>query len=86
MNAKLVTDVEQIGLDEIVMKEYSLVIDGVIEIPQDNDEKTFFDGLLDAIIEYVEQHGAYAGLSMVHHEYVEDDIETNGAANGKQAT
>ncbi len=36
-------------------------------------EKSFFDGLLDAMLEYVEKHGASAGVSMSHKEYVDDD-------------
>ncbi len=55
------------------MKEYSLVIDGVIEMQESLDEESFFDGLLDAIIEYVEKYDAFAGLSMSHREYVEGD-------------
>ena len=47
------------------------------------DEKSFFDGLPDAMIEYVEKHGAFAGLSMSHREYVDDDTE---GADGKKAT
>ena len=52
--------------------EYSVVIDGVIEIPQNLNEETFFDGLLDAIIEYAEKHNTTAGLSMEHGEYIEE--------------
>jgi len=74
---------EPIVLEESVMKEYSLVIDGVIEMVNDIDEKMFFDGLLDTIIEYVERYNAFAGLSMSHKEYEyvdEDDAEeTHGA-------
>ena len=45
-------------------KEYSLVIDGVIEIKAGVEAKSFFDGLLDAVLAYVEQHEGMAGLSM----------------------
>ena len=55
-----------------VNTEYSVVIDGIIELPENLDEETFFDGLLDAIIEYVEKHNAIAGLSMEQGEYIEE--------------
>ena len=48
----------------------------------DTNAKTFFDGLLDVIIDYVEEHNAFAGLTMSHkaYEYVEeDDNETSDA-------
>jgi hypothetical protein len=69
---------------EAAATEYSLSIDGVIEAPQALDEKSFFDGLLDLIIDYVEKHGAAAGLSMTHKEYAEEDNE--GEANGGSTT
>ena len=53
--------------------EYSVVIDGVIELPQNLDQESFFDGLLDTIIEYTEKYNAIAGLSMSHSEYVEEE-------------
>lgn len=52
------------NLDDSSTKEYSLVIDGVIEITTDVEPKPFFDGLLDVILAYVEQHESTAGLSM----------------------
>lgn len=56
--------------DETV--EYTIVIDGVIDLPQKLDKESFFDGLLDMIIEYTEKYNAIAGLSMSHNEYVEE--------------
>ena len=58
--------VKPVDLDHTVTKEYSLIIDGVIEVEGRTEVKTFFDGLLDAVIEYVEKHNAVAGLSMSH--------------------
>ncbi|MDP1624588.1 MAG: hypothetical protein Q8L64_02345 [bacterium] len=85
MTTELMTEagVEQTILDEPAMKEYSVVMDGVIEIVKGLDEKSFFDGLLDTMIEYIEKHGAFAGLSMSHREYVDDDTE---GTDGKEAT
>ena len=51
--------------------EYSVTLDGIIELPQNVDEESFFDALLDTIIEYAEKHKAIAGLSMEHGEYIE---------------
>jgi len=67
--------VKRSTLYEPAMKEYSVVMDGVIEIMEGTDEKSFFDGLLDAMLEYVEKHGAFAGVSMSHKEYADDDKE-----------
>ena len=85
MTTELMTEagVGQTILDEPAMKEYSVVIDGVIEMVKGLDEKSFFDGLLDTMIEYIEKHGAFAGLSMSHREYMDDDIEVT---DGKEAT
>jgi hypothetical protein len=55
-------------------KEYNLLIDGVVECPATVDSKFFFDGLLDAIIDYVEKHEAMAGLGMSYQAY-DDAIE-----------
>ena len=52
--------------------EYSVVIDGIIELRENLDQESFFDGLLDAMIEYAEKHNAIAGLSMEHGEYIEE--------------
>ena len=51
---------------EVVRQEHELKIDRVIEVPEDQDPKAFFDGLLDVLIEYVEQHRGLAGLGMSH--------------------
>ncbi len=76
-------DLQQVIFDEPALKEYSIVIDGVIEMPDVPGEKLFFDGLLDTLIEYVEKHGAFAGLSMTHKEYLHED---NGETDGDKAT
>jgi hypothetical protein len=68
--------------DELLRQEYSLVIDGVIAIPTDIDPDTFFDGLLDKLIEYVEEHHGVAGLGMSHKEY-EDQPEDELADDDK---
>ncbi len=85
MTTELMTEmnVREIVSAKQVMKEYSVSIDGVIEVPESLDQKSFFDGLLDAIIEYVEKHDAFAGLSMSHKEYVEDN--DNEDLNDEQA-
>ena len=57
---------EHAVIQQIETREYSVSIDGVVEIEKYTDLKSFFDGLLDAIIDYVEQHDAMAGLSMVY--------------------
>jgi hypothetical protein len=58
---------------EAVTREYSVTIDGVVELQADADSKLFFDGLLDAVIDYVEKHQAIAGLAMSHREYADWD-------------
>ena len=63
--------------------EYSVVIDGVVEMETGVDDKAFFDGLFDAIIEYVEKHNASAGLSISHKKYTEENND-NGAANDRE--
>ncbi|MEW5985686.1 MAG: hypothetical protein AB1791_03545 [Chloroflexota bacterium] len=70
--------------DETTTTEYTLVLDGVIEIPDSTDIQLFFDGLLDAIIDYVESYNALAALGMSYKPYLdlegddagEDDAET----------
>jgi hypothetical protein len=62
----------QVIAEEQRMTEYNLNVDGVIELPENVDAKTFFDGLLDKIIEYVEAHGAFAGLGMSYKEYQDE--------------
>ena len=80
MTTELMTgaEVTRTTLYEPVMKEYSVVMDGVIEVMEGTDEKSFFDGLLDAMIAYVEKHGAFAGLSLSHKEYADDENQMNG--------
>ena len=77
---KIKPDLQPAFFAEPARKEYSVDIDGVIEVPENLDDKSFFDGLLDALIDYVEKQGAFAGLSMRHHEYVDE-----GEADGKVA-
>ena len=76
--------VKPVDLDDTVTKEYSLIIDGVIEVEGRTEVKSFFDGLLDAVIEYVEKHNAVAGLSMSHKEY--RDLEGNEQMDGPETT
>lgn len=71
--------------EQLTLKEYSLLIDGVIEIKSDEDVNSFFAGLLDAILEYIEQHDAQAGLTMSHQVYIEEDEEV-GVNNGTART
>ena len=54
-----------------------------IEMVKRLDEKSFFDGLLDTMIEYNKKHGALASLSKSHREYVDDDTK---GTDGKEAT
>jgi hypothetical protein len=60
-----------------------VVIDGVIEMLRGQAGKSFFDGPLDTMIEYIEKHSAFEGLSISHREYVDDYTEVT---NGKEAT
>ena len=82
MSIKLAT--KPVLLDEVATKEYSLLIDGAIELKCHTNKDMFFDGLLDAVIAYVEQHNGLAGLGMYYKEYEytnEHDIEVS---NGKK--
>lgn len=65
------TETENVASQEQDTSEYSVRVDGVIEIPLGVDAKQFFDGLLDKIIEYVEAHGAFAGLGMSYDNSIE---------------
>ncbi|HID51045.1 MAG TPA: hypothetical protein EYP41_03285 [Anaerolineae bacterium] len=81
MAIDLATEIKQIASDEPAMKEYSVIIDGIIEMTGNIDEKSFFNGLLDVIIDYVEKHEALAGISMSHKICDElDNGEVDGAA------
>ena len=75
MAVDLATETQQIVSNEPAAKEYSVVIDGVIEMAENIDEKTFFDGLLDVIIDHVEKYEALAGISMSYKIYDELDEE-----------
>ena len=68
--------IDSIDVEETATKEYSLLIDGVLELEIGTNIKSFFDGLLDTIIEYVERHNGVAGLSLSHREY--DARESDG--------
>ena len=74
MSIKLAT--EPVLLDHIENKEYSLSIDGVIELHCQINKKMFFDQLLDTVIEYVEHHNGLAGLAMSYKEYEEISDES----------
>jgi len=74
---------KQVVLRHVKTQEYAVSVDGVIEIEENLEPKIFFDGLLDAIIKYVERHNATAGLTMTYEEYAETDDnfgENNGGA------
>jgi hypothetical protein len=77
MLAEPLADKKKVPLTSLENIEYSLTLDGVIELPQNLDAESFFDGLLDTLIEYAEKYNAVAGLSMEHGEYIEalDDEE-----------
>ncbi len=66
MKLKLAT--EPAILQEPLMREYSLSINGVIEIMTHINDETFFDGLFDTMIEYVEGRHGFAGLTMSHNQ------------------
>ena len=74
-----------IAPEEKIMAEYNLNVDGVIELPVNANVKVFFDGLLDRIIEYVEAHGAFAGLGMSYKEYQDEDYDDE-ATDDKETT
>ncbi len=67
--------------------EYTLTIDGVVELPTSVDPRAFFAGLLEHILAYVEAFDGLAGLTMQHAPYTsaadEDDEEgETSAQNG----
>ena len=87
MNTELETKVkpQKIVAAESAATEHSVTIDGVIEIDSNIDDKVFFDGLFEAIIEYVEKHNASAGLSISHKQYAEEnDDDKEGAEHGRE--
>ena len=85
MNTELETKAktQEIIVAEPAATEYNVVIDGVVEIGANIDDKAFFDGLFDTIIEYVEKHNASAGLSISHKQYVEENND-EGAEHGRE--
>ncbi|HRQ40358.1 MAG TPA: hypothetical protein PLD25_20795 [Chloroflexota bacterium] len=62
--------------------EHDLTIDGVIELPESCEAEEFFDGLLDAIIDYVEQHDGFAALGMKHKKYEESEADNDEVEYG----
>lgn len=64
---------------EPLMSEYAVMLDGVIEIPLNVATKKFFEGLLEHVLDYVETHGALAGLELSYKEYdaTENDDEAS---------
>lgn len=54
---------------EPMTSEFAVTLGGLIELPLNAAPKTFFDGLLEHVLEYVEKHGAVAGLEMSYKEY-----------------
>jgi hypothetical protein len=73
-----------INADIVTSKEYTIVIDGVVEIEKSVDTKAFFDGLFDMMIEYIERHKALAALTITHEEYTDPDSEHG--FNGRSTT
>jgi hypothetical protein len=63
--------------------EFNVTIDGVVEIPTDVDDKAFFDGLFESILDYIEKHNASAGLTISHKTYKEEDEEA-GVSDGRE--
>lgn len=84
MNADLATKVKarRIVAVEPISREYSVTIDGVVEIEKEFDDKVFFDGLFETILEYIEKHNASAGLSISHRLYEESN--ENGVVNDRE--
>ena len=67
--------------DNVTLKEYTVVIDGVVEIESDVDTKTFFDGLFEAMIEYIENHNALAAMTITHQPFT--DVDSEHGQNGR---
>ncbi len=49
---------------ETLTQGHGLKLDGTIELATSINEKDFFDGLLDTVIDYIEQHDGLAVLSL----------------------
>jgi hypothetical protein len=62
--------------------EYDLSVSGIIEMASELDKTAFFDGLLDAIIAYVEKHNSLAGLTMSYQPYQETNDNNIEADDG----
>ncbi|GIK57540.1 MAG: hypothetical protein HND44_09435 [Chloroflexi bacterium] len=69
-------------LTETKTIEHYVMIDGVVELSANCVADDFFEGLLDVIIDYVEQHEGYAALGMKHRKYEENEIDDSEAVNG----
>ena len=55
--------------------EYTLAIEGIIELPDTVEPRAFFAGLLEHILAYVEAFDGLAGLTMHHRPYTSDETE-----------
>lgn len=62
------------------MKEYEFLTDMVINLPESVDPDDFRDGLVDAIIAYVEAAGGKMGGGVTFREWVSPE-EQNGGDN-----
>jgi hypothetical protein len=80
MTVKLAS--KTVVLAETQTIEHSLTLDGVIELPESCEAEEFFDGLLDVIIEYVEQYDGLAALGMKHKRYEEDEAQNDEVEHG----
>ncbi len=57
---------------ETLSEEHSLTLDGVIELVNHTNKQDFFDGLLDTVIDYIEQHNGIAALSLNHNKLTDE--------------
>ncbi|MBX3057439.1 MAG: hypothetical protein KF770_13305 [Anaerolineae bacterium] len=80
MTVKLAT--KPVELTETETIEYYVTIDGVIELPENSVADDFFEGLLDVIIDYVEQHDGLAALTMTHKKYEDTEIGDDEVEHG----
>lgn len=83
MSQRVVEPVEQ--AQDTPRAEYNVTVDGVIAVPVNVDPKLFFDGLFDAILEFVEKFDARAALTLDQSAYLEtdDELETD---NGERVS
>jgi hypothetical protein len=52
---------------DVRLREYEVLLDGVIELPDLDDNQAFFAGLLETIIAYAEQHHASVAMRINYH-------------------